>query len=49
MEQRIDYYSLTPDALKSMQNIEEYIGDSDLDSLLIELVKLRTSQINGYA
>lgn len=49
MEQRIDYYSLAPDALKGMQNIEEYVSDSDLEPSLVELVKLRASQINGCA
>lgn len=49
MEPRIDYWDIAPDALKGMLNLEKTVNESDLESSMIELVKLRTSQINGCA
>lgn len=44
---RIDFYKTSPDALKAMMGVEKYVNSSNLDKLLLELVKLRVSQING--
>lgn len=49
MEPRIDYWDNAPDALKGMMNLEKTVKESELESSLIELVKLRASQINGCA
>lgn len=49
MKPRIDYWNKTPDALKGMLNLEKTVKESELESSLIELVKLRASQINGCA
>lgn len=49
MAQRIDYSEVAPEATKGILNIEKYVGDSNLEPSLIELVKLRASQINGCA
>ncbi|MFJ1268716.1 carboxymuconolactone decarboxylase family protein [Legionella lytica] len=44
---RIDFYKTSPEALKAMMSVEKYVNSSSLDKLLLELVKLRVSQING--
>ncbi|MGX7419127.1 carboxymuconolactone decarboxylase family protein [Carnobacterium gallinarum] len=50
MSQRIDYYKVAPDAIKIMMNMEGYLGKHvTLDKKLMELVKIRVSQINGCA
>lgn len=50
MELQVDYYSLGEGAMDGLKTIGEYLDrESDLSSALIELVKLRASQINGCA
>jgi AhpD family alkylhydroperoxidase len=49
MKQRIQYQKKAPNALKGMQELERYVRNSNLESSLRELVKLRASQINGCA
>jgi len=49
MKPRIDYWNKTPDVLKGMLNLEKTVKQSGVESSLIELVKLRASQINGCA
>jgi AhpD family alkylhydroperoxidase len=49
MEPRIDYTSVAPEALKAMYGLESYVRRSGLETSLIELIKLRASQINGCA
>jgi AhpD family alkylhydroperoxidase len=49
MEPRIDYNSVAPEALKAMYSLESYVRRSGLEPTLIELIKLRASQINGCA
>ncbi|HET6553141.1 MAG TPA: carboxymuconolactone decarboxylase family protein [Dyella sp.] len=49
MNQRLDFYKSSPDAIKAMIGLEQRIGKSGLEKSLIELVRLRTSQINGCA
>lgn len=46
---RIDFYKTSPEALKAMMGVEKYVNGSTLDKLLLELIKLRVSQINGCA
>src|SRR5262245_28246281 len=43
------YPTIAPEALKLMYAMEKYLGGSGLERKLIELVKIRASQINGCA
>lgn len=49
MEQRIDFYKASPDAIKALIALEAAVIKLGLEAPLLELVKLRTSQINGCA
>lgn len=49
MSQRIDYIKAAPRAVKIMFELGEYLHDCGLESSLLELVKMRASQINGCA
>jgi AhpD family alkylhydroperoxidase len=45
----IDYATVVPEALTAMLGLERVVHASALEPLLLELVKLRASQINGCA
>ena len=45
----IDYAKVLPEALSAMLGLEAVVRASGLESQLLELVKLRASQINGCA
>lgn len=47
MEPRIDYRKAAPDAFKAMLGLEAGVHRGGLEASLIELVKMRVSQING--
>jgi alkylhydroperoxidase family enzyme len=47
MQSRIDYSKAPPGAMKAMQAVQQYVNESGLEPRLLELVKLRASQING--
>ena len=49
MQQRLDFYDTAPDLIKHMLALEAALKASGLERSLIELVKLRASQINGCA
>ncbi len=49
MQTRLDYAKASPGALKAMLGLEVHVASSGLDPVLVELVKLRISQINGCA
>jgi AhpD family alkylhydroperoxidase len=49
MNARIDYYNASPDAMKAMIALEVAVGKLGLESSLLELIKLRASQVNGCA
>ena len=49
MSERLDFYKSSPDAIKAMVGLEQRIGKSGLEKSLVELVRLRASQINGCA
>ena len=49
MTQRIDYVKLAPAAIKAMRGLSQLAEGSGLELPLIELVKVRTSQLNGCA
>jgi AhpD family alkylhydroperoxidase len=46
---RIAYHKLTPDGFKPLLALENYLSQCGLEKSLLELVKLRASQINGCA
>lgn len=47
--ERIDFYTASPNAVKAWIALEQYIATSSIDKPLAELVRLRSSQINGCA
>jgi AhpD family alkylhydroperoxidase len=49
MQPRINYSSVSPGALQAMFGLESYLKECGLEQSLLELVKLRASQINGCA
>jgi AhpD family alkylhydroperoxidase len=49
MQPRIDITSASPGALQAMLGLENYLHQCGLDAKLLDLVKLRVSQINGCA
>ncbi len=49
MNSRIDYYKTSPDTVKALVNLDNVINKSGLEKSLLEIVKLRASQINGCA
>lgn len=49
MPARIDYEKVAPEAIKSLRTVEQYVRGSGLERSLLELVKLRASQMNGCA
>ncbi|HZJ08740.1 MAG TPA: carboxymuconolactone decarboxylase family protein [Trueperaceae bacterium] len=46
---RIDYQHTFPAALRAMLGLEKAVHSSDLEPLLLEIVKIRASQLNGCA
>ena len=49
MQARIDYLKITPAARAALSAVDEYVHKSGLEPALLDLVKLRASQINGCA
>ena len=49
MEPRLNFYKSGPEAMKAMSALEQQIARSGLEKSLLELVRLRASQINGCA
>ncbi len=49
MESRIAYLKVAPGAYKAMLGLEEYLHECGLEETLLDLVKLRASQVNGCA
>src|SRR5215510_12657437 len=49
MEPRIDFAKVNPDAAKAMYTLEAYVKSSSLEPSLIDLIKVRASQLNGCA
>jgi AhpD family alkylhydroperoxidase len=46
---RIDYAHVMPEAPRAMMGLQRVVDSSGLDPKLLELVKVRASQINGCA
>src|SRR5678816_222437 len=49
MKPRMNFYQAAPDTMKALMALEEQIQSTGLEKSLIELVKIRASQINGCA
>jgi AhpD family alkylhydroperoxidase len=49
MKARLDPRKAAPEALEAMSSLHSYVRNCGLDYKLLELVKLRASQINGCA
>ncbi len=49
MTPRLDYRNTAPDAIQALRDLQHYVDHSGLDRKLLELIKLRASQINGCA
>ena len=49
MQPRIDYRQVASEAIAAMQGVEQYVRRCGLERSLLELIKLRASQINGCA
>jgi AhpD family alkylhydroperoxidase len=49
MEQRVDFYSASKEAIEAMLSLEKAVAKLGLEPQLVDLIKLRASQINGCA
>ena len=49
MKPRLEFSQASPDAYQAMRNLQQYVENSGLEHSLMELVKMRASQINGCA
>ena len=49
MKPRMNFYQAAPDTIKALGALETHIQSTGLEKSLIELVKIRASQINGCA
>ena len=49
MKPRMEYWKVAPAAYKAMSSLEACLRESGLDKALLDMVKLRASQINGCA
>lgn len=48
-KEKLNYYQIDSNALKGMEELERYVKASEIEPSLIELVKIRASQINECA
>lgn len=49
MKSRIEFQRVSPRALQAMMGLQAYVNGSGLEHSLLELVKMRASQVNGCA
>jgi AhpD family alkylhydroperoxidase len=49
MEERIHYTKVSPGAYRPLLDLEKYLDESGLEPRLLNLIKLRASEINGCA
>jgi AhpD family alkylhydroperoxidase len=49
MEPRIDYMKVGQGAINALLGVEKYVNGSGLEPTLLDLIRLRASQINGCA
>ena len=46
---RVDYRRVFPEAIQAMGGLEQAVRESSLEAALLELVRMRASQLNGCA
>ena len=49
MEERLKYARVSPHGYRAMATLQSHVDNCGLEPLLLELVKMRASQINGCA
>jgi AhpD family alkylhydroperoxidase len=49
MKSRIEYAQVAPGAVEAMRALEKYVRTCGIEPKLLELIKIRASQINGCA
>jgi len=49
MKSRIDIQKVEPAAYQAMYALEKYLSSSKIEPILLELIKMRASQLNGCA
>ena len=49
MKERMDYSAASPGLMKALDGLQQFVDHSSLEGSLLELVRIRTSQINGCA
>ena len=49
MNARIEWFQASPGATQALLGVQNFINDCGLEHPLLELVKMRASQINGCA
>ncbi|HEY7414311.1 MAG TPA: carboxymuconolactone decarboxylase family protein [Ktedonobacteraceae bacterium] len=49
MADRVNYWKAAPEAYRAMAQLESYVKGCGLEHSLLELVKMRASQLNGCA
>ena len=47
MKARLDFRHASPEGMNAMSGLHAFVHDFGLDQALLELIKLRASQING--
>ena len=49
MKPRLNPYQAAPEAMKAVAALDAYVQSSGVEPSLVELIKMRASQINGWA
>jgi AhpD family alkylhydroperoxidase len=49
MQPRLNFFATSPEATKALSGLEQHIARTGIERNLLELVRLRASQINGCA
>lgn len=49
LKMRLDWYKTLPEGYKAMLGLQQVVDKSKIDHKLLELIKIRASQINGCA
>ena len=49
MQARLEFTKVAPEAYRAMAGLQAYVNHCGLETALVELVKVRASQLNGCA
>ena len=49
MQPRLNFFAKGPEAIKALTGLEQHIASTSIEKPLLELVRLRSSQLNGCA